>query len=168
MLATCARQAWRVMCRAATWAISCAMALAISASVSAAVNRPVFTKMTPPGSAKALRTGSSITWKVNGTLASELRARFWPTRREGLENGVVNHLESERHLGVGVACQVLAHPVHVLGDDRVVHQLRLALDLSSQLLAHGDLFFDGIAIEAAHVPVADLARIVFFGFIIIG
>src|ERR1019366_672222 len=34
----------------------------------------------PPGNAKALSSSVSITLMVNGTLASELRTRFWPSR----------------------------------------------------------------------------------------
>ena len=66
--------------RAATCAISCAITPAISASESAFSSTPVFTKKNPPGSANALISSASITLIVNGTLASEFRTRFWPTR----------------------------------------------------------------------------------------
>jgi hypothetical protein len=48
--------------------------------VSAFISTPVFTKKNPPGSANALISSASPTLMVNGTLASEFRTRFCPTR----------------------------------------------------------------------------------------
>ena len=77
----------------------------------------------------ALTTSESITLMVNGTCA------------------------------VGVAHQVLADAVHVLGDHRIVDQLDLRFDLLRVLPAAGYLAFDGVpvadAAPASHVAVAD-------------
>jgi hypothetical protein len=57
------------------------------------------------------------------------------------------------------ADQVLTDPVHVLGDDGVVDNFGLALDLLRQLFAERDLFVQGPEIDAfANVAIAD-----FFG-----
>src|ERR1035441_9861536 len=83
MVAICAmspRVAWRVPWRAATCAISCDMTPASSASVSAFRISPEFTKKKPPGKANAFTSSESSTLMVKGTLASEFRTRFCPTR----------------------------------------------------------------------------------------
>ena len=80
MPAICDFVACLVMCRAATCAISCAIAAASSSSSSAILISAVYTKTYPPGSANAFGELPSITWNVNGTLASELRTRFCPIR----------------------------------------------------------------------------------------
>ncbi len=107
--------ACRVPWRAATCPISCAITPAISASLSAFSRIPVFTKKKPPGSAKALISSES------------------------------SDLNGEQHFQRRVARQVLANPVHVLGNDRIVDNLGLALDLLGpplQLRPRADLFLD--------------------------
>ena len=59
----------------------------------------------------------------------------------------------------GIATKVAEYKGSGPRAEDLIAELRLALDLSGQLLAHGDLFFDGVAIEAPHVAVADLVRI---------
>ena len=114
-------------CRAATCAISCAITPASSASVSAFRIRPEFTKKKPPGRAKAFTSSESSTLIVKGTLASELRTRFWPDA------------------------------VDVLGDHRIVDDLGLALHFLGQLLAQADLFLQRVEVDAlADIAVADL------------
>src|ERR1035438_8709016 len=101
-------------------------------------------------------SSESTTLMVNGTLASELRTRFWPMRftystMTGswiirapdsmviVYSSVVGNLDGKRHLGVGVAHQVLADAVHVLNNDRILDHPRTRLDHHGVLLAHLDL-----------------------------
>ena len=77
-------------------------------------------------------------------------------QRECVDVFRVDHLDGERHLGVGVAHQVLPDAVHVLGDNRVVDDLGLPLHLLRQPFAERNLFFKRIEVYAlTHVPVAD-------------
>ena len=52
----------------------------------------------------------------------------------------VHHLDRKRHLRIGVAHQVLADAVHVLGYDRILDDLRFPFHLLRHLLAQRDLF----------------------------
>jgi len=61
-----------------------------------------------------------------------------PRQRKRVDIPAVDHLDRERHLGVGVADQVLANTVDVLGDDRVVDDLGVAFDVLSDGLAQSD------------------------------
>jgi len=106
---------------------------ASSASVSAFRMRPEFTKKKPPGSAKAF-TSSEI-----------------------------QHLDRERNFGVRVPDNVLTHAVHVLRNDRVVDDLRLALHLLRQLFAESDLLLQRVEVYAlANVTVANRFGIFLF------
>ena len=68
----------------------------------------------------------------------------------------VNDLDRKRHASVGVANQILSHSVDVLGDDRVVNDLRVAFNLGRQLFAERDFLFDRIEVDAlTDVPFAD-------------
>ena len=72
----------------------------------------------------------------------------------------IDHLDGERNFGVGIAHQVLADPVDVLGDDRVVDDLGLALHFLRQPLAEGDFLLQRPEIDAfADVPIADFVGI---------
>src|SRR5258708_5804771 len=51
----------------------------------------------------------------------------------------IDHLDSERHLGIRVAHEVLTYTVDVLRDNGVVDDLGLTLDFLSHLLPHRDL-----------------------------
>ena len=86
-----------------------------------------------------------------------------PTRqRESIRNVVLDHLKREGHLGVGIPHQVLSEAVDEFTDHHVVIQLRLARHFLGQLLAEGDLLFDGVEVETlADIAVADLVGIVF-------
>ena len=78
-------------------------------------------------------------------------------KRKGVDLLGVDHLDRERDLGIGIAHQVLAHAIHILGDDRVVDDLGLALDFLRHLLAERDLLFERIEVHPlAYVAVADL------------
>src|SRR5437764_14177596 len=79
-LANVPRVCWRATWQAATCPISCAITPASSASSSAVRIAPEFTYMYPPGSVNALGVSSSSTLMVKGSLESELRTRFWPSR----------------------------------------------------------------------------------------
>ena len=68
----------------------------------------------------------------------------------------VQHLDRDRHLRVRVADEVLADAIDVLGDDRIVDDFRLALDLLRDLLAERDLLLDRVEVDAlADVAIAD-------------
>jgi hypothetical protein len=54
----------------------------------------------------------------------------------------IYHLNRKRHLCVGVADQVLANTVHVLGNDWILDDLRFPLYLLRHLLAQRDLFLE--------------------------
>ena len=89
---------------------------------------------------------------------------------EGVDGIIVNNFDSERHLGVGVAHQVLADAVHVLGDYRILHQLHACLNLLGILLADGDLFLYRIPIAqaaAADVAIADGVNVVLFAIVLV-
>ena len=75
--------------------------------------------------------------------------------REGIQLVRVNHLNSEGHLGIGVAYQVLPNTIDVLRDDRILNQLDAGLHLLGILLAHADLALNGVPV--AHAAPADLA-----------
>ena len=81
-------------------------------------------------------------------------------QRERVHFFGVEHLDGEGHLGVGVAHQVLADAVDVLGDDRIVDDLGLALDFLRQLLAEGDFFLERVEVDAlADIAIADFVGI---------
>jgi hypothetical protein len=83
-------------------------------------------------------------------------------QRERVHLFGIQHFDGERNFGVGVAHQVLADPVHIFGDDRIIHNLGLAFDFLRQLLAYGDFLFQGVEIDAlTHIPIADLVGIFF-------
>ena len=65
----------------------------------------------------------------------------------------IDHLDRERHLGVRVAHQVLAHAVHIFGDYRIIDKLRGAVHFLRELFAQRNLVLQGIKIRT----VADLA-----------
>ena len=82
-------------------------------------------------------------------------------QRKRVRRIAFNHLKRERHFCIGVANQILADPVDVFRDQRVVHHLGLPLDFLRQLLAQRHLFFQRVEIHAlADIPVADLGRVV--------
>src|ERR1039457_3992935 len=130
------------------------MTPASSDSESALSMRPELTKKNPPGSAKALTSSESSTLMVKGTLASEFRTRFCPTRltysammgssiilawrstscANCLQIGI-EHFDGEGDLGIGVSDEILPDAVDVFGDDGVVDNLGMALHFLRQLLA---------------------------------
>ena len=77
---------------------------------------------------------------------------------EGIDVVGVDYLDCERHLRIGIAHQVLSHPVDVFSHHRVLDQLHRGFDLLGILLAHGDLFLHAIPVAqsglAAHVAIA--------------
>jgi len=84
-------------------------------------------------------------------------------QRERVNVFRIDDLDGEWHLGVGVAHQVLAHPVHIFGNHRIVDNLRLPLDVLRELLAQRDFFIDRVEIDAlADVAIADLVGILLF------
>ena len=87
-------------------------------------------------------------------------------QREGVHFLGIQHLDGEGNLGVGVADQVLPDAVDVLGDDRVVDDLGLALHFLRQLLAESDLLLQGVEIDAlADVAIADFLGILLLIFL---
>ena len=71
----------------------------------------------------------------------------------------INDLDGERHLRVRVANQILSDAVHVLGNDGIVDQFDLGLDLLGILAPARDLSLNGVpvayAASATHVAVPD-------------
>ena len=53
----------------------------------------------------------------------------------------IDDLDCEGHLRIGIAHQVLAQAVDVLGNYRIVDHLGLSFHLLGNLLAHGNLLF---------------------------
>ena len=80
------------------------------------------------------------------------------TARQGKRIDVirVDHLDRERHLSIGVAYQVLSHPVDVFCNHRVLDQLYAGFHLLGILLAHGNLFLHPIPVSHASLA-ADIA-----------
>ena len=84
-------------------------------------------------------------------------------QREGIDGVVLDDLEADWDLGVGVARQVLAEAIDVLANDGIVYHLGLPLDFDGQLLTHSHLFVDRVEIHAlAHIAIADLVGILLF------
>ena len=82
---------------------------------------------------------------------------------ESIRRIVVDDLEFEGETGVGVPHQVLSHPVHILRDDRVVQQFRLARHFLGELFSEGDLLLDRVEVHTlTDVAVSNLAGIVLF------
>ena len=82
-------------------------------------------------------------------------------KREGVDILGVDHLDRERNLGVGIAHQVLAHAIDVLGDLGIVDDLGLPLDLLRQAFAERDLLLDRVDVQpGVDLAVADLIGIV--------
>ena len=82
-------------------------------------------------------------------------------QREGVHLFGIQHLDGEGNLGVGIPDEVLADAIDVLGDDRVVDDLGLALHFLRQLLAESDLLLEGVEVDAlADIAIADFFRIV--------
>ncbi len=78
-------------------------------------------------------------------------------QRERIHFFAVDHLDGERHLGVRIPHQVLAHAIYVLRDHRVVDDLGLPLHLLRQPFADRDLFLDRVEIHAlSDVAISDL------------
>ena len=65
---------------------------------------------------------------------------------EGVHFIGIDNFDSEGNLGVGVTHQVLAEPVHVLANRRIVQQLGLPPHFLGKLLAQSHLFLDGVNI----------------------
>ena len=85
-----------------------------------------------------------------------------PGSANALIDFIVNHFDRERNLRIGVANEVLADPVYVLGDDRIVDNPGLALDFLRHLFADADLFFYGVEVYfAGDIAIADFIGIVF-------
>jgi len=63
-------------------------------------------------------------------------------QRHGVNHVGVDHFNGERNLGVGVTHQVLPNTIHVFGDDRVVDDLGLPLNLLGEPLTDRNLFFE--------------------------
>ena len=80
-------------------------------------------------------------------------------KRKGVDLVGIHDFDGEGHLGIGIPHQVLADPVHVLGDHRILHHLHARLDLLGVSLTHADLALDRIPIArtlaGADVPVPD-------------
>src|SRR5580704_13830326 len=80
-------------------------------------------------------------------------------KRESVDAVVVDHLDGERHFCVGIANQVLAEPVHIFGDDRVLNEMGTRVNLLGVLMPHVDLALDAVPVPhtapASHVAVAD-------------
>src|ERR1017187_6927520 len=107
------------------------MTPASSASLSAFRISPEFTKKNPPGRANALTSADWTTLMVNGTLASEFRTRFCPSR-----------LTYSATMGSSTILDCRSC------DDGIFHDLGLPFDLLGQLLAQGDLLVKGVEIDA--------------------
>ena len=75
--------------------------------------------------------------------------------REGIQFVRVNHLNGERHLGIGVAHQILPNAIDILRHHRILNQLDAGLHLLGILLAHADFALNGVPV--AHAAPADLA-----------
>ena len=72
----------------------------------------------------------------------------------------VDHLDCERHLGIGIVDDVLSDPVDVLGDHWILHDLGVPLDVCGQLLAKLDFLFQAVEVDRlANVAVANLGDI---------
>src|SRR5258708_35223094 len=86
--------------------------------------------------------------------------RSEPARQgEGIDLIGVDDLDRERNLRIRIAHNILAHPVNILGDHRVLNQLYGRLYLLGILPTQGDLFLDAIPVAnaglATHVAFAD-------------
>ena len=84
-------------------------------------------------------------------------------QRERVDFVGINHLDRERNLGVGVPHQVLPDAIHVLIDDRVLHQAGGLLHHHGVLLAHLDFGLGRVPVAqaaSANVPVADGIHVV--------
>ncbi len=84
---------------------------------------------------------------------------------EGVDVVGIHDLDRERHLRIGVAHQVLAHAIDVLGDHRVLNHLRAGLDHHRVLLAHLDVGVDRVPVAQTlagltHFAIADIVDIV--------
>ena len=82
---------------------------------------------------------------------------------EGVDLVRVDDLDSERHLGVGVAHQVLPDSIHVLIDDRVLNHAGGLFDHHGVLLAHLDFGVGRVPIAqaaAANLAIADRVYVV--------
>src|ERR1700751_249945 len=94
-----------------------------------------------------------------------------PARQgEGIDLIGVDDLDRERNLRIRIALNILAHPVNILGDHRILNQLNGRLYLLGILPTQGDLFLDAIPVAnaglATYVAVANsvdirLAAVVF-------
>ena len=131
--AICPRVAWRVPCRAAT----CADFVRHHAG----------------------HLGFVVGVQQNPGVDEEEPAR----QREGVDLFRIDHLDGERNFRIRVPHQILANPVHVFGDDRIVDNLGLTLHFLGHLLAQRDLFFDRVEVDAlTDVAIADFVGIFFF------
>jgi len=61
---------------------------------------------------------------------------------EGVHFFRIQNFDREGDFGVGVPHQVLAYPVHIFRNNRVVNQLGLPLDLLRQLFANRNLLLE--------------------------
>jgi len=70
----------------------------------------------------------------------------------------VDDFDRERHLGVGVANQVLPNPVDVFVDDRVLHHAGGLFHHHGVLLAHLDFGFGGVPVAQTALPYPAVAN----------
>ena len=81
-------------------------------------------------------------------------------QRERVDLVGVDHLDRERHLGIGTVDDVLPDAVDVLCDHWIVDDLGILLDVGSQLLADPNLLFEAVEVDSlADFAVADLGDI---------
>ena len=84
-------------------------------------------------------------------------------QRERVHLVGIDHLDCEWHPSVRVANEVLPDPVDVLGDDRVVDDLGVLLDLGRELPAELDFLLEAVEVDGlADAALADL-RDIFLG-----
>ena len=80
---------------------------------------------------------------------------------EGVYLLAIQHLDGERHLGVGVPDQVLAYAIHILPYNGVGNDFGLTLHFLGQLLAKSDFPLQGIEVDTfANLPIANRVRVI--------
>src|SRR5260370_28644667 len=83
-------------------------------------------------------------------------------QRERIDLVGIDHLDRERHPRIRIAHEILSDAVYVLSDDRIVDNLRRALDLLRQLLTERNFLFQRVEVGTlTHLPIADGLDIVF-------